>query len=40
MPFAMVTGVSLEMGVLDGGDDRQMGRDSFGGEFGAFHCNQ
>jgi len=28
------------MGVLDGGGDRRRGRDSFGGEFGASHCNQ
>jgi len=28
------------MGVLDGGGDRRRGRDSFGGEFWASHCNQ
>ena len=32
---------SRSMGVLlDGGRDRRRGRDSFGGEFGASHCNQ
>jgi len=34
MPFGMVSGVSQGMGVLDGGDDRQRGKGSFGGEFG------
>jgi len=28
------------MGVLDCGGDRQRGRGSVGGEFGASHCNQ
>ena len=28
------------MGVLDGGGDYRMERDSFEGEFGASHCNQ
>jgi len=28
------------MGVLDGSGDRQRGRGSFSGEFGASHCNQ
>jgi len=28
------------MGVLDGSVDRLSGRGSFGGEFGAFHCNE
>jgi len=32
--------VGLCMGVLDFGGDRQRGRGSFGGEFGASHCNQ
>jgi len=36
----MVSGVSGGTGVLDGGDDRQRERGSFGGEFGASHCNQ
>jgi len=26
--------------VLDGGGDRRRGKSSFGGEFGASHCNQ
>jgi len=36
----MVSGVGLGMGTLDGSGDRRRGRDSFGGEFGASHCNQ
>jgi len=40
MLFGMVSGVGRGMGVLDGGGNRQRGRGSFGGEFGAFHCNQ
>jgi len=40
MPFGMVSGVSREMGVLDGSGDCGRGRGSFGGEFGASHCNQ
>jgi len=28
------------MGVLDWGGDRRRGKGSFGGEFGASHCNQ
>jgi len=40
MPFGMVSGVSRMMGVLDAGGDRRGRRGSFGGEFGALHCNQ
>jgi len=40
MPFGLVSGVGRRMGVLDGGGDRRRGRGSFGGEFGASHCNQ
>jgi len=40
MPFGVVRGVGRGMGVLDGGRDRQKGRGSYGGEFGASHCNQ
>ena len=40
MPFGVVRGVGRGMGVLDGGGDRQRGRSSFGGEYGASHCNQ
>jgi len=40
MPFRMVSGVGLGMGVLDGGGDCQRGRCSLGNEFGASHCNQ
>ena len=40
MPFGMVSGVGRGMGVLDFGGDRRRGRDRFGGEFGASHCNQ
>ena len=32
--------VGRRMGVLDGGGDRRRGKSSFGGEFGASHCNQ
>jgi len=39
MPFGMVSGVGKGMGV-DGRDDRRRERGSFGGEFGASHCNQ
>jgi len=39
MPFGVVSGVSRGMGVLDAGGDRRRGRGSFGGEFGASHCN-
>jgi len=39
MPFGMVSGVSRMMGVLDGvvivEEEGQ-----FGGEYGAYHCNQ
>jgi len=32
--------VGRGMGALDGDGDSRRGRDSFGGEFGASHCNQ
>jgi len=40
MPFGVVSGIKLGMGVLDFGGERRRGRGSFGGEFGASHCNQ
>ena len=40
MPFELVNGVGRRMGVLDRDSDRRRGRGSFGGEFGASHCNQ
>jgi len=42
MPFGVVRMVGRGMDVLDGGGDRRRGRGSlsFGGEFGASHCNQ
>jgi len=40
MPFGVVNGVGGAMGVLDGGGDRQRGKDSFGGKCGASHYNQ
>ena len=40
MPFGVVSGVGRGMGVLDEGGDRRRGKGSFGGEFGASHCNQ
>jgi len=40
MPFGVVSGVGRVMGALDGGGDRRRGRDSFGGELEASHCNQ
>ena len=40
IPLGMVTGVDRGMGVLDRDGDRRRGRGSFGGEFGASHCNQ
>ena len=39
MPFGVVSGVRLVMGVLDGGDESK-GKGQFWGEFGAFRCNQ
>jgi len=39
MPFAVMSGVGLGMGVLDFGGDCRRGRGSFGGDFGASHCN-
>ena len=35
MPFGVVSGVGLGMGVLDFGGDRRRGRSSLGGEFAA-----
>ena len=35
-----MSGIKLGMGVLDFGGERRRGRGSFGGEFGASHCNQ
>ena len=40
MPFGVVSGVSRGIGVLDGSGDRRRGRGSFGGKYGASHCNQ
>ena len=40
MPFGVVSGVGLGMGVLDFGGDRRTGRGSLMGEFAASHCNQ
>jgi len=40
MPFGVVSGVGLCMGVLDFGGHCRRGRGSFVGEFGASHCNQ
>ena len=40
MPFGVVSGVGLGMGVLDFGGDRRRGRGSLGGEFAASHCKQ
>jgi len=40
MPFGVVSGTGLGMGILDFGGDRRRGRDSLRGEFGASHCNQ
>jgi len=40
MPFVVVSGVGLGMGVLDAGGDCRTGRGSFEGEFRASHCNQ
>jgi len=40
MPLGVVSGVGRDMGVLDGSGDRRRERGSFGGEFGASHCNQ
>jgi len=39
MPFGMVSGIGRGMGVLDGGGNRRRGRDSFGSDFRASHCN-
>jgi len=40
MPFGMVSGVGLGMGVLDFDGERRRGRGSFEGEFGASYGNQ
>jgi len=40
MPFGVVSGVGLGIGVLDFGGDRRRGRGSMGGEFAASHFNQ
>jgi len=40
MPFGVVCEVSWEIGVLDGGNDHQTGRGSFGGKCGVSHCNR
>jgi len=40
MPFGVLSGVGLGMGVLDFGGDRQRRRGSLGGEFAVSHCNQ
>ena len=40
MPLGMVSGVGRGTDVLDVGGDRRKGRDCFGDEFGASHCNQ
>ena len=40
MPFGVVSGFRFGIVVLDFGGDCQKGRGSFGGEFGAPHCNQ
>jgi len=41
MPFGVVSGVGLGMGVLDFDGDHRQDRGSFGGEFGAVsRCNQ
>jgi len=40
MPFGVVSGVGIGMGVLDFGGDRPRGRGSLGGEFAASNYNQ
>jgi len=40
MPFGVVSGVGLGMGVLHFGGDHRRGRGSLGGEFAASRCNQ
>ena len=40
MPFGVVSGIGLGMGVLDFGGDRQRERGSFEGKFVASRCNQ
>ena len=39
MPFGVVSGVRLGMGVLDFGGDLRRGRGSLGGEFAVSHYN-
>jgi len=41
MPFGVMSGVGLGMGVLDGGGNCQRGKEeAVCGEFGVSHCNQ
>ena len=40
MPYGVVSGVRLDMGVSDFGGDQQRGMGSFRSEFGVSHCNQ
>ena len=40
MPFGVVSGVGLGMGILDGGGDRQRGSGSFGSTCGTSDCNE
>ena len=39
VPFGVMSGVGRGMGVLDGAAIVE-GKEHFGGEFGASHCNQ
>ena len=39
MPFGIVGRTGLGMRQIVGFGDRSMGRGTFGGEFGARHCN-
>ena len=39
MPFGIVGRTGLGMRQVVGFGDRSTGRDTFGGEFGARHCN-
>ena len=40
MPLGKVSGVGLDIGVLDFGGNIRRRRGSFGGEFGESHCKQ
>jgi len=40
MPFGVVSGVGIGMGVLDFGGYRRRERSSFWGQFAAYHYNQ